>query len=130
MTESDPTTRRRPDGITVLAIWYAVLASGSLMGACATTIPMGVLSVARDVPPGGRFLISALVGFGVAVALACAAIFAVVAWGLWQLREWARIGALLLAILHLPFFPVGTLIGALSLWYLTSHPDGRAAFQG
>jgi peptide/nickel transport system permease protein len=50
------------------------------------------------VPPGGRFLISALVGLGVAVALTCTAIFAVMAWGLWQLREWARVGAILLAI--------------------------------
>ena len=129
MIETHPTSSRRPDGITVLAIWYAVLASGSLMAACATTIPMGVLSVARDVPAGGRFLLSALMGFGVVVALVCTAVFAAMAWGLWQLREWARIVALLLAILHLPFFPVGTLIGALTLWYLTSHPDGRDAFE-
>lgn len=130
MTEPTPRTRRRPDGITVLAIWYAVLAFGGLMASCAATIPIGVLSLAGDMPTEGRFLISLLVGFGAVVALVCTAVFAVVAWGLWTLREWARILALILAILHLPFFPVGTTVGALTLWYLTSHPDGRDAFEG
>lgn len=128
MTDS-PVSPTRPDGITVLAIWYLVLASGAAFGACVTMIPAGILSFARDIPTGGRFIASVLLGFGFTVTVLMFAACLTVAWGLWKLREWARIMALVLAIFHLPFFPVGTLIGGATLWYLTSHAEVQTAFS-
>lgn len=119
----------RPDGVTILALWYAVLAGGALMGACAAAIPMGFLRMAPDLDPEGRVAISILLGLGLTATLTFAAVAAAVSWGLWQLRDWARIAAMVLAILHLPFFPVGTAIGVATLWYLTSQPDAVAAFR-
>ena len=39
------------------------------------------------------------------------------------MKDWARVLALVLAIPHLPFFPVGTAIGVATLWYVGTHPD-------
>jgi hypothetical protein len=52
----------------------------------------------------------------------------VIGWGLWKQHEWGRIGALVLAVLRLLSFPIGTAIGALTLWYLLRE-DVRKEFQ-
>ena len=63
------------------------------------------------------------------LTLIVGAVCALVGWGLWTVAPWARGLALVLAILHLPFFPVGTLIGIGTFWYLGTHDDVRAAFS-
>ena len=122
-------TVRRPDGVTILAIWYLVLGAGAGFGACATLIPAGIISVADDMPAGGRLIASLLLGLGLSITVLMFAVCMLVAWGLWNLKDWARIAALVLALIHLPFFPMGTVIGGATLWYLTSHPEGQAAFR-
>lgn len=44
------------------------------------------------------------------------------AWGLWAGRSWARITAMVFAAISLLGIPVGTIIGALLLYYLTRPP--------
>lgn len=122
------TTKSRPDGVTILALWYFVLASGALFASCVTTVPIGLISMS-DMPTGGRLLASLVIGLGVTVSLVVGLVCAAVGWGLWNTAEWARIAAFVLAILHLPFFPVGTAIGIGSLWYLGTHPQVKAAFS-
>jgi len=39
-------------------------------------------------------------------------------WGLLNYKPWARILTIILSVLHLPGFPVGTLTGGYSLWVL------------
>lgn len=119
---------KRPDGVVVLAIWYFVLAGGLGLIACAAAVPATLVTMS-EVPAGGRILAVSLLGFAVLFALGASVALATVAWGLWQLRDWARLGALVAAALHLPFFPIGTAIGATTLWYLSSHPEVRAAFR-
>jgi hypothetical protein len=58
--------------------------------------------------------------FGVPVALA--------GWGLLKKEYWARVLAMVLAILGLFLFPIGTIVGAYVLWVLTSQP--AAAYFG
>ena len=60
------------------------------------------------------------VAFGIALVLA--------GWGLLQLRSWARWLAFILAIFSLFAFPIGTIIGALIIWYLLKD-DVRDAFE-
>lgn len=120
---------KRPDGVTILSLWYLVLAGGALFGACATSLPIGVVTLHPDMAGGGRFIASVLLGLGLGAALFMAVVFGLAAWGLWRLREWGRIGAMVLALLHLPFFPMGTVIGIATLWYLSSHDDAVAAFR-
>jgi hypothetical protein len=78
------------------------------------------------------------VGLGVSLgALLIGALFAggggllsvVVGFGLLKLQNWARWAAIVLAILGLPGFPVGTVIGILILIYLLGD-EARIAFEG
>lgn len=54
--------------------------------------------------------------FGVPILLA--------GWGLLTRKSWARVLAMVLAILGLFLFPIGTIVGIYILWVLTSEPAG------
>lgn len=45
--------------------------------------------------------------------------------GLLRWQNWARILAIVIGILNLPWFPVGTLVGAYSLYVLLDDETGR-----
>lgn len=71
---------------------------------------LGILSIVGLC--GGGFLLL----IGVPVALA--------GWGLLKKRSWSRVLAMVLAVLGLFLFPIGTIVGAYVLWVLTSPPAG------
>lgn len=124
---------KRPDGVTILGILHFVVGGLMLLTACAlVTIPFIVaaaVSVEADPEAAVAVPIVAIVMLVVIVfLLLLAAANAVVGWGLWTLKPWARMGAIFLAILRLFNVPIGTVIGALTLWYLF-QPEGRAAFE-
>jgi len=74
----------------------------------------GILSIVGLVAAGFLLLI------GVPVALA--------GWGLLNQRTWSRVLAMVLAVLGLFLFPIGTIVGVYVLWVLTSLP--AAAYFG
>jgi hypothetical protein len=119
---------KRPDGVTILAIWYLVLAGGLGLIACAAAVPAAIVT-SSEAPAGSVVLAVTLLGIGVLLAMATSVALAAIAWGLWQLRDWARLAALVVGALHLLAFPIGTVIGAITLWYLSSHPEVQAAFR-
>jgi hypothetical protein len=49
-------------------------------------------------------------------------------WGLLKYRPWSRILGIVLSVLHLPAFPVGTLIGGLGL-YVLLNDETRALLE-
>ena len=111
----------RSDGTTLIALYHFISALLSLMGLCAVfSLPVIVgLSAGRD--PDGQTATAILGVF--AFLLGClflliASANIVVGYGLWRRREWARIGAIGLAILRLINIPLGTVIGGLIIWYL------------
>jgi hypothetical protein len=53
----------------------------------------------------------------------------VIGWGLYNLRPWARIAGIVLSIVSLVVFPMGTLLGAYGLWVLFSK-EGERLFSG
>jgi hypothetical protein len=115
--------KQRSDGVTIIAIYQFAVAFFSLLGICGLlTIPMIVgASTAASRAEGGP-LATAIVS--TVMVIASGWIFlvglanAIIGWGLWKQHEWGRIGAIVLAVLRLFSFPIGTLIGALILWYL------------
>jgi len=109
----------------IIAVYHWFLAVLSVLGICGA-----VFGMFAAVASGERGIVAALFWMMVALftTVASAAVNALVGWGLWQLKPWARIAAIVLAVLHLPGFPIGTLIGALILWYLLADPDAKAAF--
>ncbi len=74
----------------------------------------GILSIVGLVAAGFLLLI------GIPVALA--------GWGLLNRRPWSRVLAMVLAVLGLFLFPIGTIVGVYVLWVLTSLP--AAAYFG
>jgi hypothetical protein len=109
---------RRPDGVTIIAIIEFVLAAPFFLGALAilffavpgvlmyTRYPMGVLA-----PLFG-------LAIGILFSTAFGVLFVIAGIGMLNMRSWARIMTIVLAILMLPGFPVGTLLGVVALWYL------------
>jgi len=119
---------RRPDGVALIAVWHFIVAGLFLLGLCALTIPIiAVWSDAGDA--GGAIIATIALAFAAVVILVFGGAFAVVGWGLWELKQWARAAAIVMAVLQLPGIPIGTIVGALTLWYLLADPDAKAAFQ-
>lgn len=48
--------------------------------------------------------------------------------GLFKRKEWARILTLILSVLHLLSFPIGTVVGVYSIWALV-QPENIEAFK-
>ena len=65
----------------------------------------------------GWFLGIVVVG-AVIVIGAVAAVFLTLGWGLWQIKPWARMPAMIAAVIQIPFVPIGTLAGGAILYVL------------
>lgn len=121
---------KRPDGVTIIAIYHLFTGALGLLGGCAILV-FAVLPVTLNVSDDPTALFWALFGLGIGfLAAAGSGIVSLVAgWGLLQLRNWARWLTIVLSILGLFAFPIGTIIGALIIWYLLQD-EARLAFEG
>ena len=117
----------RPDGVTAIAVYYFLVAIFDLIGACAIVVfPMAAIIQTNS----GSSLYFPLIGlsFGLLTTLVLAVMAIVAGWGLLRMASWARWLAFALAIISLLFFPIGTIIGAIIIWYLLKE-DVREAFE-
>lgn len=112
---------RRPDGVVLVAA-YRFLAGFLNMSLGFFGLWVAVIAGAASSRPLWQFLFWG--GLGLLFIL-LGAISIVVGIGLLRMRQWARWGALALALLALPSFPVGTVVGILTLWYLLRDDVGR-----
>lgn len=125
MTSVTP-SRSRPDGVTLAAIWFILGAILPFLGALAIMI-FAYPAVLTDTTSGiDRYLAVAGVSFGLLVVLAILAANIAAAVGLLRLRPWGRMLAIVLAALGLIWFPIGTIVGALIIWYLLSEEAQQA----
>jgi hypothetical protein len=117
----------RPDGVTAIAVYYFLVAIFDLIGACAiVAFPMAAIIQTNS----GSSLYFPLIGlsFGLLTTLVLAVMAIVAGWGLLRMASWARWLAFGLAIISLLFFPIGTIIGAIIIWYLLKE-DVHEAFE-
>ncbi len=124
--------KQRPDGVTVIAVYQFVLGFLSLLGAgILLLVPLIVGTATALARAEGGPLATAIVSTVMIIIAAWVLIVGIaniaIGWGLWNLQEWGRIGALVLAVLRLFNFPVGTVIGGVILWYLLRE-DVRREF--
>ena len=119
---------KRPDGITIIAVWFFVEAFFLLIGACTLlAIPAsGVFGEIGD--PIGEFWAGFGVTCGVIWLLITGVALVLSGWGLLKMKQWGRWLAFVLAIFGLFAFPIGTVIGGLIIWYLLKE-DTREAFE-
>ena len=120
MTAYDiPQARVRPTGVTVLSILFALESLLFIIGgigAMGVGALLGPIGAGLGIIVGGILVLIGLIGL-------------LVTWGLWTGRGWARIIAIILAILGLlttvlgaialePLSIIGLLINIVILWYL------------
>jgi hypothetical protein len=123
----------RSSGVTIIAIYQFVVAFLSLLAICGLlSIPLIVGVSTAAARAEGAPIATAIVSTVMVVASGWIFLVGlanvIIGWGLWKQQEWGRIGALVLAVFRLFSFPVGTLIGALIIWYLLRE-DVRQEFQ-
>ena len=120
--------RPRPDALILIAIYEFVMAAMLLIAAC-VVLPIALLIIPFASDGFGQFIrrfvvvglvLTIVFGFGIASGI--------VGVGLLLLREWARIGAILLAIPALVVFPIWTVLAILILVYLAGE-EGQALFR-
>ena len=101
----------RPTGVTVLAVLDFIGAGSCVLGlAVLATDP----SFSRQY--GGMSMLYLLFAIG----------YAVLGWGMWTLREWARVLQIALSAIGLLGFPVGTIICGYIIYWLTRPHVGSA----
>lgn len=118
----------RDDGIRLVSIYHFVAAGLTLLGALISLLVLLVPFMAYAPPRDMTFFVI-LFGLLFLILGGLALLYLVTGIGLWRRKEWARWVALVLAVLGLLNFPIGTIIGALVIWFLLRE-DVQAAFRG
>ncbi len=115
-----------PQGVKISAYLFFANAVLTLLGMCGLLafIPIALSDAgSSDTTP---IMIS--MGGGACVLLILVILYAAVGYGLLKLQSWARIAAIVLAILSLCSFPLGTIIGGVVLYFMF-QPEATKAFS-
>jgi hypothetical protein len=127
MTSPTP-TRARPDGVTLTAAWFIIGAVFWLLAVLAMLV-FAFPAVLRESTTGlDRYLAVAGVSFGLFVVSVFAAANLSAAIGLLRVRPWGRVLSIVLAAMGLLAFPIGTVVGALIIWYMLSD-EAKESFS-
>jgi hypothetical protein len=143
----------RPVGVTIIAVFQFLIASMLILVAVASAMGLGVLGaiMSRAQETGAPGLVG-LAGAGAIIGgiLFCfAAFFGALGYGMWTLRNWARIATIVLAVLgalgagfgalwalvHFRVFALMAVsfrlgINLLILWYLNQRHVSLAFYAG
>jgi len=94
-------------------------------GGLTALVALFFLAGATDADPDAA-LVSAMIGVFLAVKTLSSL---VLGWALLALKPWSRMLGMVLSVVHLPLFPIGTAIGIFGLMVLPD-PEVRALLSG
>ncbi len=127
--------KRRPDGVTLIAIYYFLLSLPTLIGACAILV-VPISGALADTDRTGQVWAYFGLGLGFLFTFGGGVLHILTGWGLLRLKNWARwlaiVQAVLVPIILLPFvlpFPIFAIIGVIMIWYLL-QAGIREVFEG
>lgn len=123
-----PVWQQRGDGLTLIAGYHFLVAALFLVGTLILLLPTAILGVVSMVDDPEAFFSMVAVGFVALVTLVLCLLYLVVGYGLWTLRQWARVTAIALALVSLFGVPIGTVAGTITLWHLL-RPEVAAKFE-
>ncbi len=114
-----------PQGVKISAYIFFGLAALTLLGACAFVAFIGLQMAnpeAMDMEGDGT------VGFAImsCFTLLFAILYGATGYGLLKLQGWARITAIILAILSLCSFPIGTILGGVVLYFMFQAENAQS----
>ena len=115
---------KRPDLLILIAIWEFLTAAVVLCG----LVLLGIFAFVWIVPFWDYALAGTLFGMGLLILLTYCGLAIAAGIGLINGREWGRIAAIVHAALSISSVPIGTVIGILSIVYLTS-PSVKEYFE-
>jgi hypothetical protein len=114
----------------VVGILNIVSGVVGLFGALVLIVVFGGVTgvVGADGDPDAA-LVTGAIGIGLVLLLVMTSLPAVIiGYGLYRLRPWSRLAGIVLSILLLIIFPLGTILGVYGLWVLFSR-DGERLFE-
>jgi len=108
---------KKPDLLILIAIWEFITAFFALIGISA----IAVFVIPDAIRPWWGLEVGAIFGLSIGILVLLCYIGIAIAGGMGLLRgkEWGRIVSIAHAALSLFYFPIGTVIGILSIIYLT-----------
>lgn len=120
-------TNRRPEYVTLIAIYQFITAAILFLLSC--MIPVVVYPMIFSYIGGSEeiFVAMSLVTAALAMAVGFGFASIVVGYGLLRMKNWGRLGAIVLGAFALIGFPVWTIVAVLVLVYLTSD-EARDVF--
>jgi len=110
-----------PQGVKISAYIFFGLGVLTLLGVCAIIAILGLGLASGDIE-------DQMVGLGVGLCftLLFTVLYGVTGYGLLKLQSWARIAAIVLAILSLCSIPIGTILGGVVLYFLFQQESTQA----
>lgn len=120
-------TKLRDDGLTIISIWHFLVGIFFLIVTVVVMMMTFVFGI-QTFQALELMIPTFLFGTIALIFMVLTLINLAVGYGLWTQRSWARTGALALALAGLIFVPIGTVAGALTLWYLL-RPETAALFS-
>lgn len=116
---------QRPEGITLTALWFFLLATVCVFGLGGLSI--GLVGLWADSDAHSILFGTMGMMLGFLAVTATGTFFAVTGWGLWRLKTWSRGAAIILAALQIVLVPFGTVAGIMILIYLSRSKRAKAA---
>ncbi|MBI3360748.1 MAG: hypothetical protein HY023_06520 [Chloroflexi bacterium] len=115
-----------PKGVKTSAYIFFAYAGLLVLGLCAV---IGSAILGATSGGNGQDVTAALIGPGIGgcVLIIFLALYAGVGYGLLKMMKWARIAAIVLSVLALCSFPIGTALGGYVL-YLMFQEENKQAF--
>ncbi|HET7100430.1 MAG TPA: hypothetical protein VFJ52_04705, partial [Terriglobia bacterium] len=107
----------------ILAILWLAVSIVRLVPAFALWFGSGM--ALHFVPFPFRAFVVPIAGFIGALLFATAVLGFLAGWGLWNYRSWARMLAIILGVIALIHFPLGTALGIYTLWVLLPMESER-----
>jgi hypothetical protein len=112
---------------TLAILWFVVAALWALPAIVLFVLGGAIPAMMPHDEPARMVAPVVLTIIGVFVGLMAGVSF-FTAWGLLKARPWARVLALILGVISLVHFPIGTALGIYTLWVLLS-PGAEAEYQ-
>ena len=130
--------KHRPTPITIIAIYHLIKASAMLVfilisGSVAFIVPklFGWINIAFVNAPDLTLVADLVFKIGSAVSIMfvlLVAFYCAAAYGVINLKKWARLATLISSFFEMAVFPAGTIAGILIIWYLLKD-EAKSSFK-